>query len=35
MNGWRPEIADMWIKNCDNPALDCHADLLGEGKTLY
>jgi hypothetical protein len=35
MNGWRPEIADMWIRNCDNPALDCHADLLGEGKTLY
>ncbi len=35
MNGWRPEIGAMWIKNCDNPALDCLVDLLGEGKTLY
>ncbi len=35
MYGWRPEIADMWLKNCIHALLDCNADLLGEGKTLY
>jgi hypothetical protein len=35
MNGWQPDIAAKWIKNCNNAALDCHAHLLGEGTTLY
>lgn len=35
MNGWRPDIAAKWVKNCNNTALDCHADLLGDGTTLY
>jgi Domain of unknown function (DUF1996) len=35
MNGWNPSISKLWIENCDNPALDCHADLLGQGDTLY
>ncbi len=39
-DGWNPAIRDMWIKNCDNAAKDCRADLLGLGsdgkyKTLY
>ncbi len=35
MNGWRPDIAAKWVKNCNNTALDCHAHLLGDGTTLY
>jgi Domain of unknown function (DUF1996) len=34
-DGWRADIRDMWIKNCDNAAKDCHAHLLGGGKELY
>jgi hypothetical protein len=35
MNGWRDDIAAMWIRNCIHAALDCNAGLLGEGKALY
>jgi hypothetical protein len=35
MNGWRDDIATKWVKSCNNTALDCHADLLGDGTTLY
>jgi hypothetical protein len=33
-NGWRPEIMDAFIKNCDRTALDCHSHLLGDGRAL-
>jgi hypothetical protein len=34
-DGWREDIKNMWVKNCDNAAKDCHAHLLGEGKMIY
>jgi hypothetical protein len=35
MNGWNQSIMETWVKNCDNPALDCHSHLLGDGRMLY
>ncbi|QSI77154.1 DUF1996 domain-containing protein [Niveibacterium microcysteis] len=34
-DGWNPEIRDTWIEHCDQAAVDCHAYLLGDGRTLY
>jgi hypothetical protein len=34
-NGWKPEIMNAWIKNCDQAAKDCHAHLIGDGRMLY
>jgi Domain of unknown function (DUF1996) len=34
-DGWNPAVRNMWIKNCDNAAKDCHAHLLGDGKEIY
>lgn len=34
-DGWREDIKNMWVKNCDIAARDCHAHLLGEGKAIY
>lgn len=34
-DGWNPTIRNMWVKNCDNAAKDCHAHLLGGGKEIY
>jgi hypothetical protein len=34
MMGWKPEIASAWAKFCVNPALDCHAHLLGDGRQM-
>ncbi len=33
--GWKPEVVEAWTTNCLRGKLDCHADLLGDGRTLY
>ena len=33
-NGWKPEIMDAWIKNCDQASKDCAAHLLGDGRMM-
>ena len=33
-NGWKPQFMDTFIKNCDQPAKDCHAHLLGNGQLM-
>jgi hypothetical protein len=32
---WNEEIKDTFVKNCINAGKDCHAYLLGDGRTLY
>ena len=32
--GWRPEIVDLWTKNCINPGKDCSAHMLGDGRMM-
>jgi hypothetical protein len=32
---WNEEIKATWMKNCINAGFDCHAYLLGDGRTLY
>ena len=34
-NGWRPDIMQAWINNCDRSTTDCKANLLGDGRELY
>ena len=34
-NGWNQSIMEAWVKNCDNPAMDCHSHLVGDGRMLY
>lgn len=34
-DGWNPEIRNTWIANCNQIAKDCHAHLLGDGRTLF
>lgn len=34
-NGWDMNIQNTFIQNCENAAMDCHAFLLGDGRTLY
>lgn len=34
-DGWDPKIRDVWVKNCDRAAVDCHAYLLGDGRIMY
>ena len=33
-NAWDPTVASVWMANCVNAGLDCHADLLGDGRRL-
>jgi hypothetical protein len=33
-NGWKPDVMDVWIKNCEQAAADCHAHLLGDGRMM-
>lgn len=35
MNGWAPEVKARWNQNCNVAGFDCHANLLGDGFTLY
>ncbi|WP_066265886.1 DUF1996 domain-containing protein [Hydrogenophaga palleronii] len=34
-NGWRPDIMETFVANCDRTALDCHSHLLGDGRAIY
>lgn len=34
-NGWRPDIVDAFVRNCDRPAVDCKSHLLGDGRAIY
>jgi hypothetical protein len=34
-NGWRPDILDAFVRNCNRTALDCHSHLLGDGRAIY
>lgn len=33
--GWDETTMGKFIKNCDNPSIDCHTNLLGDGTWLY
>jgi hypothetical protein len=33
--GWDPAVVRAWVTHCDNPALDCHSHLLGDGRMIY
>lgn len=35
VNGWDDKIMAGIVKNCLNRGVDCHAHLLGDGRTLY
>jgi Domain of unknown function (DUF1996) len=32
--GWDPTVAEAFVKNCVNPAVDCHSHLLGDGRQI-
>lgn len=32
--GWDPKVSEAFVKNCINPAVDCHSHLLGDGRTI-
>ena len=32
---WQPDVVKTWVKNCLNKSIDCHGNLLGNGKSLY
>jgi len=34
-DGWNTDVRDTWIENCSKLGLDCHAQLLGDGRSLY
>jgi hypothetical protein len=34
-DGWDPDVAEAFVKNCDNKAVDCHSHLLGDGREIY
>ena len=34
-NGWDPAVAATWTRACLNASRDCHAYLLGDGRTLF
>ena len=33
-NGWKPEIMNAWVTNCDRASKDCAAHLLGDGRMM-
>jgi hypothetical protein len=33
--GWEREIAETFVKNCDQASMDCHSHLLGDGRMIY
>lgn len=34
-DGWEREIAETFVKNCDQASMDCHSHLLGDGRMIY
>ena len=33
-NGWKPDIMDAWVKNCDQRLEGLCAHLLGDGRMM-
>jgi len=33
-NGWDPAVVAVWMRNCVNAGVDCHAEGLGDGRRL-
>jgi hypothetical protein len=33
-NGWKQEFMDSFVQNCERPATDCRAHLLGNSKRM-
>ena len=33
-NGWDPAVVEVWMRNCVNAGVDCHAEGLGDGRRL-
>ena len=33
--GWKRDILQTWVKNCDDASVDCFAHLLGDGRMMY
>ena len=34
-NGWDVNFSNVWLKNCDQAARDCHGHLIGDGREMY
>jgi hypothetical protein len=34
-DGWDPAVAEAFVRNCNNKAVDCHSHLLGDGREIY
>lgn len=34
-DGWNPQIRDTWVEHCNKTGVDCHAQLLGDGRSLH
>lgn len=34
-NGWQQTALEDWVRNCNNPGVDCHAHLLGNGQQIF
>jgi hypothetical protein len=34
-SGWDPSVMSTFVTNCENKSMDCHAYLVGDGRTLY
>ncbi|HEX6707040.1 MAG TPA: DUF1996 domain-containing protein [Albitalea sp.] len=34
-NGWKKDVMETWVKNCDQASKDCLAYLLGDGREIY
>lgn len=34
-NGWKEDVMQTYVKHCDQASMDCRAQLLGDGRTLY
>jgi hypothetical protein len=34
-NGWKSDIMNAWVTNCDDTSKDCHSHLLGDGRMIY
>ncbi len=33
--GWKEDIMNTFIKNCDDKSVDCHSNLLGDGREIF
>jgi hypothetical protein len=34
-DGWDPDVAETFVRNCNNKAVDCHSHLLGDGRAIF